>query len=161
MLSAYIGSAKLVPVPLREADDERRLGMVATLGTEAGAGPQCMGNLTGRRCTVTFPYDPRRTLRVGEVLCDVLHEPAHPLSGTGLPYHPDSHHARVLSNVREGARVVAIGCEGGQMRRWVTSFGLRYYGTDISLTRVDETLRSYGGPTLWRCPFPGTQGRCG
>ncbi|MFN3936465.1 MAG: class I SAM-dependent methyltransferase [Gemmobacter sp.] len=61
-------------------------------------------------------------------------------------HHLDRAHAEVLRSLPEGSRMLEVGCGGGQMRSWASARGLDYTGTDISLTRVPETLRRHGGP---------------
>src|SRR5207248_688266 len=47
-----------------------------------------------------------------------------------------------------GARVLEIGCGGGQCRPWFQSHGFEYVGIDVSKTRVFDWLQRYGGPDL-------------
>lgn len=61
-------------------------------------------------------------------------------------FHLDRAHVPYIEALPKDARVLEIGCGGGQMRRWVEGLGLAYIGTDISKTRISEWLQEYGGP---------------
>jgi SAM-dependent methyltransferase len=69
-------------------------------------------------------------------------------TGADHPYHLDVAHADVIDALPQGARILEVGCGGGQMRSHLESHGFRYVGIDISKTRVDEELRAHGGPDL-------------
>lgn len=61
-------------------------------------------------------------------------------------YHLDGAHAAVLGGLPKGARLLEIGCGGGQMRDYIRGLGLGYAGTDVSTTNVHRDLRGHGGP---------------
>jgi SAM-dependent methyltransferase len=65
-----------------------------------------------------------------------------------LPYHVDAAQAHTLAALPRGARVLEIGCGGGQCRPWFRSLGHEYVGTDVSKTRVHAWLQEFGGPDL-------------
>lgn len=93
---------------------------------------------------VAFEFAHSRAVMDDATLERVLTDP--PLyEGGGLPYHLDRAHAKALAELPKGARVLEIGCGGGQCREWIESIGLKYFGTDISQTRIQEELRVHGG----------------
>ena len=63
-----------------------------------------------------------------------------------LPHHLDPSHAYAILNLSPGARILEIGCGGGQARIWYEAQGLQYVGTDVSKTRVFDWLQKFGGP---------------
>lgn len=66
----------------------------------------------------------------------------------GLPYHVDRAHAEAVAALPRGRRVLEIGCGGGQCRPWFRGLGHEYVGVDVSVTRVHDWLREFGGPDL-------------
>ena len=67
----------------------------------------------------------------------------------GNVYHLDLAHLAVIDRLSPGARVLEIGCGGGQMREFLASRGIAYIGVDISANeRVTADLQVHGGPDL-------------
>ena len=97
---------------------------------------------------VRFVFTPDRSIMPDALWRSVLRYPPVIGSSKALPYHLDPGHAKVLAGLPRGSRVLEVGCGGGQMRRWLSGLGHVYVGTDISLTRVPDRLRVYGGPDL-------------
>ena len=62
--------------------------------------------------------------------------------------HLDRAHAALIEALPPGSAVLEIGCGGGQMRRPLAERGIHYVGTDISDSRVNEQLRTHGGPDV-------------
>jgi SAM-dependent methyltransferase len=104
--------------------------------------------IPGLRREVRFEFSQARsTIDDGEI--DRLMSPPPTATGPGeLPYHLDAAHACQITRRQPGARILEIGCGGGQARQWVQGLGHHYVGTDISKTRVFEWLRIHGGPDL-------------
>jgi SAM-dependent methyltransferase len=98
---------------------------------------------------VRFVFPQRRSTK-SEAERQYVHYPTSSpeIADTDLPYHLDRAHAAVLLKLKRGARVLEIGCGGGQIRGWLTGRGVEYVGTDISKTRVFEWLQRFGGPDL-------------
>jgi ubiquinone/menaquinone biosynthesis C-methylase UbiE len=97
---------------------------------------------------VSFLFPQSRSEKTGEDRVRYIRYPKMFEGPLDAPYHLDRHHAELLLNLNEGARVLEIGCGGGQMRAWFLGRKMEYVGTDVSKTRVFAWLRDFGGPDL-------------
>jgi ubiquinone/menaquinone biosynthesis C-methylase UbiE/uncharacterized protein YbaR (Trm112 family) len=100
------------------------------------------------RRDISFRFDASRSFVSETELLKVFKHPPVTLSAKELPYHVDAAHAHFLAGMQTGARVLEIGCGGGQSRQWYLKNEFEYVGTDISKTRVPELLQRHGGPDL-------------
>jgi SAM-dependent methyltransferase len=134
--------------------------------------PVCHSDLTQlSRCTscdTSYPHDdgipnliPRRAQRRFTLTFDVAHSaisaddiatvvryPERHGAGRGLPFRMDQAFVDVIEGLPQGARVLELGCGGGQLRNWIEMRGFEYLGTDISATRIEAWLQDFGGPDL-------------
>lgn len=101
----------------------------------------------GLSANLTIEHGTARSAVDPEVVERVLREPTVE-GGAAFPYHLHPAHAAVLAELPSGARVLEVGCGGGQNREWVQGRGLRYVGVDYSRTRVHDWLQRHGGPDL-------------
>jgi len=83
-----------------------------------------------------------------ELLKTFGHAPPGPDAAIALPHHLDPAHAAVMLTLPRGARILEIGCGGGQTRSWYQERGFNYVGTDVSKTRVFAWLQEFGGPDV-------------
>ncbi|MBW2992502.1 class I SAM-dependent methyltransferase, partial [Candidatus Woesearchaeota archaeon] len=95
-----------------------------------------------------FVFPQKRSQISYELLDKHLKEPPISKSKDNLPYHVDLAHAKIFEELKQGSKILEIGCGGGQNRKWFKNKGFEYIGTDISQTRVPEWLRKYGGPDI-------------
>jgi SAM-dependent methyltransferase len=95
--------------------------------------------------TVAYNFDSADSV-VGDDFYEAFTYPLRPQQAKESPYHLEAAHRHVIEQLPKGARVLEIGCGGGQMRRWTQEQNLTYVGTDISKTRIQEELRVHGGP---------------
>jgi SAM-dependent methyltransferase len=96
---------------------------------------------------VTYNFQSSRSV-LGDGFKEALRYP--PATGADKSvYHLDLAHSAILNDLPPNARVLEIGCGGGQMRLHLQERGVRYVGVDISAgERVLEDLRAHGGPDL-------------
>lgn len=97
---------------------------------------------------VVFKFSQRQSCKTDEQRSQYIRYPEFLEGELSAPYHLDRAHAAVLVKMAEGARVLEIGCGGGQMRGWLQGRGMKYIGVDIAKTRVPEWLQAHGGPDL-------------
>jgi SAM-dependent methyltransferase len=98
--------------------------------------------------TVSFQFTPDRST-AGDAFRKALSYPKRRgASGADGPYHLDLAHLDILESLPVNSTILEIGCGGGQMRDWMTKKGHRYLGTDISSSRIDDSLKSHGGPDI-------------
>ena len=97
---------------------------------------------------VSFLFPQRRSEKTDQERQDYIRYPKFFEGKLNAPYHLDRAHAEVLLKLEEGARILEIGCGGGQMRTWFAGRGMKYIGTDVSKTRVFEWLQAHGGPDM-------------
>jgi SAM-dependent methyltransferase len=97
---------------------------------------------------VTIQFDSSRSFTTEAKLLEVFQYPPITLPMTDLPYHVDLGHAQFVSGLPKGAKILEIGCGGGQSRQWYLKHGFKYVGTDVSKTRVPELLQRHGGPDM-------------
>jgi ubiquinone/menaquinone biosynthesis C-methylase UbiE len=96
---------------------------------------------------VTYTFTSRRSTP-GPEFEAALHYPEQ-CGASGGVYHLDRAHLAVMGELHYGARILEIGCGGGQMRDFVAHKGISYVGVDISANeRVTEDLKQFGGPDL-------------
>jgi ubiquinone/menaquinone biosynthesis C-methylase UbiE len=98
--------------------------------------------------TVMMKFDSSRSFVSEARLLEVFTYPPVTASTADLPYHVDAAHAQFISGLPKGAKILEIGCGGGQSRQWYLKHGFNYVGTDISKTRVPELLQRHGGPDM-------------
>ncbi|CAH2602114.1 Methyltransferase domain-containing protein [Rhodovastum atsumiense] len=98
--------------------------------------------------TVSFQFTPNRSVS-GDHFLKVFKYPSRcGAAGAESPYHLDLAHIDIIDQLPSGARILEIGCGGGQMRQWIRDKGYEYIGTDISTSRVQDSLKIHGGPDV-------------
>jgi SAM-dependent methyltransferase len=98
--------------------------------------------------TVAFQFTQDRST-VTDAFRSSFHYPARCCAGGGdIPYHLDLGHLNIIDQLPKGSTILEIGCGGGQMRAYLQAKGYRYVGTDISKSRVSDTLKQHGGPDI-------------
>ena len=127
--------------PMQRIDECGHCGI--TFGSDDGT-PILIAN--DAIAEVAFRFPQRQSFKSDEQQLRYIRYPEFLGAERDAPYHLDRAHAAVMGKLAEGARVLEIGCGGGQMRGWFQARGVQYVGVDISKTRVFEWLQAHGGP---------------
>lgn len=98
--------------------------------------------------TVSFKFFQRRSAKTDREHEQYIRYPEVFNGKLDAPYHLDGAQAVVLLKQPKGARVLEVGCGGGQMRPWFSKLEMKYVGVDVSKTRVFEWLQAWGGPDI-------------
>jgi SAM-dependent methyltransferase len=98
--------------------------------------------------TISFKFSQRRSAKTDHEHQQYIRYPEVVEGKLDAPYHLDSAQAVVLLKQAKGARVLEVGCGGGQMRPWFAKLGIKYVGIDVSKTRVFQWLQEWGGPDV-------------
>jgi SAM-dependent methyltransferase len=106
--------------------------------------PVLLGENINRQ--VVFNFSSNRSYMPDDEIEKILKDPELAEPNGLLPYHMDVAHVHIINQLKKGARVLEIGCGGGQNRKFFEERGFTYIGVDISKTRVFDWLQEFEGP---------------
>jgi len=142
----HLSDVAACPVCKSELPDLLRCGACGASFSVTDGTPNLIPSAARRKFEIDF--DIAHSTVSPERFGSVLRYPPRHGESPDAPHRMDRAFIDVIESLPQGARILEVGCGGGQLRGWLAERGYEYLGTDISKTRIQEWLQSFGGPDV-------------